>query len=129
MAFSAPLALASHRPPAGSPRARRRVVSVAASPAWIVVAPVYGVRAPDTASLYLLGELHTIAPDFDHARYASDNAAADLKLSERLLPQGRRVFVGEPRVSLRADVEAPSAATASFLEFHENCVTRRVIWV
>ena len=75
-----------------------------------------------------LGELHTIAPDFDHARYASANAAADLKMTERLLPQGRLVFTGEPRVSLRADVEAPVAATASFLEFHENCVTRRVIW-
>ena len=129
MAFSSPLSFATHRPSASSPKSRRRVVSVNASPAWIVITPVYSVRSPDTASLYKLGELHTIAPDFDHARYASANAVADLKLTERLLPQGRHVFTGEPRMSLREDVEAPDAATASFLEFHENCVTRRVIWV
>ena len=119
----------SHRPSIRSPKSRSRVVSVNASPAWIVITPVYSVRAPDTASLYKLGELHTIAPDFAHARYASDNAVRDLKSTELLLPQKRHVFTGEPRFSLREDVEAPDAATASFLEFHEKCVTRRVIWV
>ena len=129
MAFSNPLSLGNHRPPVSSPKSRRRVVLVFASPAWIVITPVYSVRVPDTASLYKIGELHTIAPDFAHARYASDNAVMDLKSTEWLLPHRRRVFTGEPRISLRVDVEAPDAATASFLEFHKGGVTRRVIWV